>query len=80
MNVRYWGGSGTAAFARQVRLNAVYASANSGINIRHFLPKASKERPSMLFHLFGRVITYRVLIPLHLIDKADAEPLQVVIG
>lgn len=72
--------SGTAAFGRQVRLTAVSARANSGTNIRYLLAKASKERLSMLFHLFRQVTAYRVLIPLHLIDKAGAEPLQVVIG
>jgi hypothetical protein len=69
-----------AAFGRQVRLTAASSRANSGINVRYLLAKTSKERLPMLFHLVRRVTAYRVLIPLHLIDKTGAEPPQVVIG
>jgi hypothetical protein len=45
------GVSGTAAFGRQVRLTAVSARADNGVNIRYLLAEASKERLSILFHL-----------------------------
>jgi len=63
-----------------VRLTTVSTRANSVINIHYLLAKAGKERLSMLLHLVRRVTPYCVLIALHLIDKACAEPLQVVIG
>ena len=63
-----------------MRSTAVFAGAHSGVNIRYLLAKASKKRPSVLFHFVSRVTAYRVLVMLHLIDKASTEPLQIAIG
>ena len=62
------------------RLAAAPTCCDGRSNIGYFFAEASKERLSVLFHFFRRVTPYRVLVPLHLINKAGTKPIQIAIG
>ena len=74
------GGSGPAAFEREVGSTGVSTGCYGCVDISHLPEEARKKRSPVLFHFVGQVAPYRIFVALHLINKAGTKPFQVAIG